>query len=196
MTRADSVHSTPPTNTSVIPADPTRRRFLTVAAVGSMVGAGTLAAAALTPNDVPQAVTVPPASPELRAAIHRLTEAHTKLITAQAAEEEANAIFLDWVEQNPQPKSKKGKRRWIKQMGAYEREVMSADFQALIAAEQAFSEAQEAVAANPIASAADLHAMAACSAIYDEVELNRHNRAPIARVVAQEYFRLGKAVLS
>jgi len=43
---------------------------------------------------------------------------------------------------------------------------------------------------------ADLHAMAACSAIYDEVELNRHNRAPIARVVAQEYFRLGKAVQS
>jgi hypothetical protein len=60
--------------------------------------------------------------------------------------------------------------------------------------EQAFSEAQEAVAANPIASAADLHVMAACSAIYDAVELNRHNRAPIARVVAQEYFRLGKAV--
>jgi hypothetical protein len=25
---------------------------------------------------------------------------------------------------------------------------------------------------------------------------NRHNRAPIARVVAQEYFRLGKSVLS
>jgi hypothetical protein len=38
--------------------------------------------------------------------------------------------------------------------------------------------------------------MAVCSAIYDEVELNRHNRAPIARVVAQEYFRLGKAVLA
>jgi hypothetical protein len=38
--------------------------------------------------------------------------------------------------------------------------------------------------------------MAACSAIYDEVELNRHNRAPIARVVAQEYVRLGKAVQS
>src|SRR5882672_4713285 len=41
------------------PVDPMRRRFLTVAAVGSMVGAGSLAAAAMTPNDVPQAVTVP-----------------------------------------------------------------------------------------------------------------------------------------
>jgi len=39
--------------------DPTRRRFLTVAAVGSVVGAGSLAAAAMAPNDVPKAVTVP-----------------------------------------------------------------------------------------------------------------------------------------
>jgi hypothetical protein len=41
------------------PVDPTRRRFLTAAAVGSMVGVGSLAAVAMTPNDVPQAVTVP-----------------------------------------------------------------------------------------------------------------------------------------
>ena len=56
MAQADSVLSTPPTNT---PVDTTRRRFLTVAAVGSIVGAGSLAAAAMTPNGVPQAVTVP-----------------------------------------------------------------------------------------------------------------------------------------
>jgi hypothetical protein len=56
MTQADRVLSTPPTNT---PVDTTRRRFLAVAAVGSMIGAGSLAAVAMTPNDVPQAVTVP-----------------------------------------------------------------------------------------------------------------------------------------
>ena len=65
MTQADSVLSTPPTNTSAIdhpmfpPIDPTRRRFLAVAAVASAVGAGTLAAAAMAASDVPQAVTVP-----------------------------------------------------------------------------------------------------------------------------------------
>ena len=48
--------STPPTNT---PTDTTRRRFLAVAAVGSFVGAGSLAAAAIAPPNVPQAVTVP-----------------------------------------------------------------------------------------------------------------------------------------
>ena len=66
MVQADSVLSTPPTNTSAIdhpimfpPRDPTRRRFLAVAAIASAVGAGSLAAAARAPNDVPQAVTVP-----------------------------------------------------------------------------------------------------------------------------------------
>jgi hypothetical protein len=61
-------------------------------------------------------------------------------------------------------------------------------------AETAFVQAQDAVASVPIASAADVQALIACSVIYDEVELCRHNRAPIARAVAQEYFRLGKAV--
>jgi hypothetical protein len=65
MTQADSVLSTPRTNTSAIdhpimfpPRDPTRRRFLAVAAVASTVGAGTLAAAALTSPSVVVAVTI------------------------------------------------------------------------------------------------------------------------------------------
>ena len=56
MTQADSVLSTPPTNT---PVDTTRRRFLAVAAFASVAGAGSLAAAAMTSNDVPKAVTTP-----------------------------------------------------------------------------------------------------------------------------------------
>jgi hypothetical protein len=52
MTQADSVYSTPPTNT---PVDPTRRRFLTVAAVASAVSAGTLAAAAAMDPSIPAA---------------------------------------------------------------------------------------------------------------------------------------------
>jgi hypothetical protein len=57
MPKADSVYITPPTNTSAIdhpimfpPRDPTRRRFLTIAAVGSVVGTSSLAAAAMAPN--------------------------------------------------------------------------------------------------------------------------------------------------
>jgi hypothetical protein len=65
MTQADSVHSTPPTNTSAIdhplmfpPVDPTRRRFLVVAAVASAVSAGTLAAATAMDPSGPAAVTI------------------------------------------------------------------------------------------------------------------------------------------
>jgi hypothetical protein len=80
MTQADSVLSTPPTNT---PVDTTRRRFLAVAAVVSVAGAGSLTAAATLAPEVPQAVTVPHVSPALRAAILHdpvfgLIEAHRK----------------------------------------------------------------------------------------------------------------------
>jgi hypothetical protein len=56
MTQADSVLSTPPPNT---PVDTTRRRFLAVADVASVVSAGTLAAAAAMDPSVPAAVTIP-----------------------------------------------------------------------------------------------------------------------------------------
>jgi hypothetical protein len=66
MAQATRVLSTPPTNTSAIdhpmmfpPIDPTRRRFLAVAAVASVVSAGTLAAAAAMDPNVPAAVTMP-----------------------------------------------------------------------------------------------------------------------------------------
>src|SRR5260370_35302208 len=60
MIQADRVLSTPPTNT---PVDTTRRRFLTVAPIGSMVGAGGLAFPAAAPNNLPKPGTArPPAA--------------------------------------------------------------------------------------------------------------------------------------
>jgi hypothetical protein len=50
MTQADSVLSTPPTNTSAInPVDPTRRGFITLAAGASIISVGSLAAVAAMP---------------------------------------------------------------------------------------------------------------------------------------------------
>jgi hypothetical protein len=57
------------------PRDPTRRRFLTVVAVASAVGAGTLAAAARAPSDVPQAITMPGPDP-----IYDVIEQHRKAV--------------------------------------------------------------------------------------------------------------------
>jgi len=48
MTKADRVHSTPPTNTSAInTVDPTRRGFITLAAGASIISVGSLAAVAM-----------------------------------------------------------------------------------------------------------------------------------------------------
>jgi hypothetical protein len=54
MAKADSVHSTPPTNLPTIkPVDPTRRHFLTVAAVGAASAIAAPATAAIpTPDPI------------------------------------------------------------------------------------------------------------------------------------------------
>jgi hypothetical protein len=106
MTQADRVYSTPPTSTSVIdhpmmfpPRDPTRRRFLAVAAVASVVSAGTLAAAAAMDPNVPAAVTMPRHSrPDpafaLIAEKRAADVAHGAAIDAEAEAEE-HGIGLD-----------------------------------------------------------------------------------------------------
>jgi hypothetical protein len=202
MAKADSVLSTPPTNTSALdqpmmfpPRDPTRRRFLAVAAVASVVSADTLAAATAMDQSVLQAVTVPQASRALRDAIRALDRAHTSLIAAQADNEEAEAIWMDWQRSHPQPRSNRATRKWIKKGAAYHQRVTAPSWQALMCAELVFATAQCEVALVPITGPADLHGMAVASAKYDRVELARGNRSPIGLMVATE-IALGSAVQS
>jgi hypothetical protein len=130
MTQADSVLSTPPTNTSAIdqpmfpPVDPTRRRFLAVAAVASFVSAGTLAAAAAMDPSVPAAVTVArPIGPD---PIHDVIEAHRK---AAREHNEAIDIHCAFEECNMQgEKLARYKRLTAETDAAYDRmEVVSLD---------------------------------------------------------------------
>jgi hypothetical protein len=109
MTQADSVLSTPPTNTSAIdhpmmfpPRDPTRRRFLAVAAVASVVSAGTLAAAAAMDPSVPAAVTTPRRStPDpvfgLIEAHRRASAAHGSALDEQARLEQIGDNAAAWL---------------------------------------------------------------------------------------------------
>lgn len=92
---------------------------------------------------------------------------------------------------NPQPKSKRGTRRWIARANAYRIQVTTVTWQQWLDADEAFSAAQAAVAAVPIAGPVDLYTMASASVIYDAVKIPRHNRAPIARGVADHLVRLG-----
>jgi hypothetical protein len=163
MAKADRVYITPPTNTSAIdhpmmfpPRDPTRRRFLAVAAVASVVSASTLAAATMATN-VPQATPATMPSPALRAAIRALDLARAELVKAKAA----NTAAWDLAERceldNPAPESKCGKRRWIKKAREYQLSVTPKPWQALMKAESDFDAAQIAVAMVPAGSAADIH---------------------------------------
>ena len=109
MAQADSVLSTPPTNTSAIdhpmmfpPRDPTRRRFLAVAAVASVVSAGTLAAAAAMDPSVPAAVTTPRRStPDpvfgLIEAHRRASAAHGSALDEQARLEQIGDNAAAWL---------------------------------------------------------------------------------------------------
>jgi hypothetical protein len=102
-------------NSTRTPVDRTRRRFLAVAAVGS------IAPAALRLQrwqDVPQAVTVPRASPALRDAICALDHAHAGLLAAKTDNDAANDLFEAWERSHPQPRSKRGTRKWIKKARA------------------------------------------------------------------------------
>jgi hypothetical protein len=84
------------------PADPTRRRFLAVAAVASAVGAGSLAAAAAMGPSVPAAVTMPRHSrPDPVFALieaHRQAGlAHTAALVEQARLEQIGDNAAAWL---------------------------------------------------------------------------------------------------
>lgn len=198
MTRADRVRSTPPTST---PIDTRRRCFLSFAAGASVLAVSAVASlaqapACSAPGGLQEDQTVALPNPELLAALSRLQASHSVLIRAQAANEEARAMWEDWEVQNPQPASKRDFRKWIRKGNAYHNAVIAESWRALITAEVAFIADQNAIAVAPITGPADVRVLAAASVIFDAVELCCTNRAPIARSVAGEVARLGKVVLA
>jgi hypothetical protein len=108
MTQADRVYITPPTNTSAIdhptmfpPRDPTRRRFLAVTAIASVVSVGTLSPAAAMDPSVLVAVTVPRHSrPDpvfgMIEAHRRASAAHGIALVEQARLEQIGDLDAAW----------------------------------------------------------------------------------------------------
>jgi hypothetical protein len=127
-------------------------------------------------------------SPALRTAARALDDAHERLKAATAANDGADELFEAWEREHPSPESKRGRKRWIKKANAYHRRVMDA--------ESDFRAAQIAVAKVPAATLGELQCKAALALVYDEVRLARKNSAPIARVVAFEFFQLSEGLQS
>src|SRR5258707_6060786 len=112
MTQADSVLSTPPTNT---PVDPTRRRFLSTAA-SAATGGAVLALATVQPAPATTAPAIPldaaNASPGLRAATIALDEAHGRLKEARAAFDAADKLPEEWRRLNRKPTDRRAVKKW------------------------------------------------------------------------------------
>jgi hypothetical protein len=81
------------------------------------------------------------------------------------------------------PTSKRGRRRYLKRLNAHRETFIPQAWQALMQAEADFTEAQAALATVPIAGMDDFKTMIVSAELYDDVELCRINRAPIARAV-------------
>jgi hypothetical protein len=184
------------------PVDPTRRRFLTVAAVGSVVSAGSLAAAALTPNDVPQAVTIPPAAnPAFRQSVRKMETARRNWAAAREVFETVIAPVAAWETLNPLPDSNRKRKKWRREHNAVSyTQPINAAWVTQVEAENAYRAAQREVAQVPAVTRADILLKACLAATYDGAELSNRQEGIIAFSLAADIVRLelddGKAVQS
>jgi|GEM_PF-5380681 len=188
MPKADSVLSTPPTNTPVSPKL-SRRGFIGQAAVVAAGGAaagmvlplpGSTGAAATAPANPIQG----PYSPALVDAARKLEAAHDAMQAASTNYEAADAKATAWEREHPQPKSRRGVRKWLKKAGKVHETLVRPSWLELLSAEQAFVVAQVAFAKVKPADERELTMMACHATIYDDVSLTRRNTAPISRMVA------------
>jgi hypothetical protein len=155
---------------------PSRRGFLTL-----------VAGAAITPTVAIAAPANPlqgPYSPALADASLTLQAAHDALQAARGVYEAAEAMAETWERQHPQPRSRRGIRKWIKKAGKVHDDLVRPSWLDLLSAEQSFADAQVAFAKVEPVSQHELALMACHGVIYDEVTLTRRNTAPISRVVA------------
>jgi hypothetical protein len=101
MTQADSVHSTPPTNTSALPADKSRRGFLAQAAAVA-AGGVTLGLALPLPGSAGAAERVPDLILDLIEAHRRAHLAHLESLELQSRLERKHRIGeCGWVSEKP-----------------------------------------------------------------------------------------------
>jgi hypothetical protein len=166
-----------------------------------MVSAGTLAAAALTPNDVPQAVPQPTAGPAFAAAARKMARVRQDWVTAREAVETLMATVTAWEAETPFPESKRKRKRWFRQREALSyTPPINAAWNSQVEAENAYRAAQMEVAQIPSASRADLLAKACLAVAYDAEKLSNRSAGIIAFGVAADIVRLelddGKVVQS
>lgn len=167
---------------------PSRRGFLALvggsaAAVATVSTQPSMAALAGLPD-------VSKASPAMKDAVIALRESHEALEAAQAAFAAADDKVTQWEAENPQPTSKRGKKRYWRKWSDYRNEVCDTAWHAQLDAEDDFKKAQGRVAKLQPANRDELYLMAAVAAIYDAAKLASGNDAIISYGFVLSYFRL------
>jgi hypothetical protein len=169
-------------NSTDAPVVQSRRRFLSQAA-GVAAGGTVLALATIPPVSAVAAPASPldaaNASPALRAAVIALGEAHDRLKEARAAFDAADKLPEEWRRSNPEPTGRRAIKRWNRREREYRYSVTMPPWQAVIASEDDFREAQMAVAKIDARDMGELALKAALSCVYDAVRL----RVPINSAV-------------
>jgi len=131
---------------------PSRRGFLAMTA--GAVAVPTMAIAA------PASPLEGPYSPALVDASRALKDADESRQAAKAVYEAAEAKAEAWVRAHPQPKSRKGTKKWIRKSGKVHEAIVRPPFVDLLRAEQHFADAQEAFAKIEPRDERDLKMMA------------------------------------
>lgn len=175
-------------NTTSAPVDPTRRRFL------ALVGGSAAAAATVSQGPAiaasSKALDTSKVGPALRDAVIALRESHDALEAAKAGTDAAEAKVARWEEENPEPTSKRGKKRYWRKWAEYHREASDRAWFVQRDAENHFKAAQGRLAKMHPANQDELCLMAAAAAIYDAVKLSYGQTAIISYGFVLGYFRL------
>jgi hypothetical protein len=177
-----------------------RRRFLTNVA-GVAAGGTVLALATIPPASAAAAPTgsldASNASPALRAAAIALDDAHGRLKEALAAFDVADKLPEEWRRLNPKPTDRRAVKRWERRYRDYRRSVTMDSWHASLDAEDAFRDAQMAVAKIDARDMGELSLKACLSCIYDAARLRSgRNAAVIGYSVALNLISLTMPVTS
>jgi hypothetical protein len=200
MAQADSVLSTPPTNT---PITQTRRGFLgrTAAALAAGTAVNVTAIAATRPASAAHAVALDgtKASQELKNLVDVLHTADEASNATQAAFDAEYDLYRAWVKKNPEPRTE-NRRAWRKWDGRQKQYLRSSNFGATQDAHQesveAFAVAKMAIAKYRPRDMNELVLKACLVIVYEAGSRRGYSRPVMARGVALDVARLGKVGLA
>ncbi|MFZ2157232.1 MAG: hypothetical protein WAV72_14080 [Bradyrhizobium sp.] len=174
------------------PRELSRRSYLTLAA-----GCAAAAVAIIPDSQAKGSPTASGASPAFAAAARDMARVRALWQDAREAVETALAALTVWEAENPVPQGRRKLKRWQRKQEALRYSpAVTAAWKAQMKAENAYREAQAAIARTPAADRGDVLAKAALAVVYDGERLSSGPAGLISIALAYDVVRLDQAVQS